>query len=395
MKKVALLIESSRSYGRGVLEGIAAYVRTHRNWSLRHQEMSIDAEPPTWLSDWQGDGILARIETKKMVKAIRELGIPTVDVRCTTQINGVPRINVDDDRVVQLAINHLRDLGIRRFAFCGFAHVHYSVRRLQLFREHLRKDAIHAAVYESIVPKSSTTMEAELAGMLDDSGLTQWLQQLEKPVGLLASNDIRARQILQCCEDIGIAVPDDIAVIGVDNDEVICSLSRPSITSIQPDTQRIGYDAAAMLDRMMDGGSAPGDLTLIPPKEVIVRGSTDVVAIEDRLTATAYRHLREHACDGTPVNRIIDNLPLSRRSLERRIRGHFGRSPSELITEIRLKELKRLLEETDLPLKGISGLTGFSHNEHMTVFFRKQVGQPPGKYRKERKSIHDRSKQIQ
>ena len=388
MKQVALLIESSRSYGRGVLEGIAAYVRTHRHWSLRHQEMSIDAKPPAWLFDWQGDGILARVETKQMVTAIRTLGIPTVDVRCTKKIAGVPRINVDDDGVVQLAIDHLRNLGMRRFAFCGFAHVHYSIRRLQLFREHLAGDGFQPAVYESLVPKDSTTMEAELEGMLDNSALTRWLQQLEKPVGLLASNDIRARQVLQCCEDVGIAVPDDIAVIGVDNDEVICSLCRPNISSIELDTPKIGYDAAAMLDVMMDGGAPPAELTLVPPKQVIVRGSTDIIAIEDRLTAAAYRYLREHACDGITVDEIVNHVPLSRRSLERRIRTHFGRSPAELIAEIRLKELKRLLEETDLPLKEIAGLTGFSHNEHMAVFFRKHVGQPPGHYRKERKSVH-------
>lgn len=388
MKQVALLIESSRSYGRGLLEGVAAYVRTHRRWSLRHQEISINADPPDWLFDWQGDGILARIETEEMVAAIRTLGIPTVDVRSSKKLAGVPRITIDDERVVQLALDHLRERGVRRFAFCGFAGADYSVRRLRIFRDLLAADGFEPEVYESRGPVDSSTMEAELKGMLDSAGVTHWLRKLEKPVGLLASNDIRAQQVLQCCEDAGIAVPDDIAVVGVDNDEVICSLCQPNLSSIELNTQKIGYDAAAMLEHMMAGGASPTELTLVPPKQVIVRGSTDVIAIEDRTTAAAYRYLRDHACESISVDDVVRQVPLSRRSLERRIRQHFGRSPAELIAEIRLARIKQLLEETDFPLKKISGLTGFVHDEHMAVFFRKHVGQPPGQYRKKWQAVH-------
>jgi LacI family transcriptional regulator len=371
MKQVALLIESSRSYGRGLLEGVAAYVRTHRRWSLRHQEISINADPPDWLFDWQGDGILARIETEEMVAAIRTVGIPTVDVRSSKKLAGVPRITIDDQSVVQLALDHLRERGVRRFAFCGFAGADYSVRRLRIFRDLLAADGFEPEVYESRGPVDSSTMEAELKGMLDSAGVTHWLRKFEKPVGLLASNDIRAQQVLQCCEDAGIAVPDDIAVVGVDNDEVICSLCQPNLSSIELNTQKIGYDAAAMLEHMMAGGASPAELTLVPPKQVIVRGSTDVVAIEDRTTAAAYRYLRDHACESISVDDVVRQVPLSRRSLERR-----------------LARIKQLLEETDFPLKKISGLTGFFHDEHMAVFFRKHVGHPPGQYRKKWRAVH-------
>lgn len=137
MRNVALLIESSRSYGRGLLEGVAAYVRAHGRWSLRHQEMSIDADPPRWLHRWKGDGILARIESNRMVETIGALGIATVDLRCWKEIEGVPRINTDDKAVVRLAVDHLRERGLRRFAFCGFAAADYSVRRLAFFRDYL------------------------------------------------------------------------------------------------------------------------------------------------------------------------------------------------------------------------------------------------------------------
>ena len=224
--------------------------------------------------------------------------------------------------------------------------------------------------------------------MLDTEGVTAWLRSLEKPIGLMACNDIRAQQVLQCCEDAGIAVPDDVAVIGVDNDEVICGLCHPNLSSVDPNTRQIGYDAAALLDRMMAGGKVTDGEVLVPPNRVMVRGSTDVVAIEDRTVAAAYRFLRDHACEGITVEDVVKRVSLSRRSLERRMQVYFGRSPSELIAEVRVARIKQLLEETDFPLKKIAGLAGFVHDEHMAVFFRKQVGEPPGKYRKAWRAIH-------
>ena len=388
MKQVALLIESSRSYGRGLLEGIAAYVRIGGGWSLRHQEVSFDVATPAWLRDWEGDGILSRIESEEMVEVVQALGIPTLDLRCWKGIPGVPQINTDDEAVVRMAIDHLRHQGLRRFAFCGFAGADYSVRRLGWFRKLLEHEDASPAFYESRGSRRPSTTGQEAKGMLDTEGVTAWLKSLEKPVGLVACNDIRAQQILQCCEDAGIAVPDDIAVIGVDNDEVICALCHPNLSSVDPNTRQIGYDAAALLDRMMGGEAAPKGELLLPPNRVIVRGSTDVVAIEDRTVAAAYRFLREHACEGITVEDVVKTVPLSRRSLERRMRQYFGHSPSELIAELRVARIKQLLEETNFPLKKIAGLAGFAHDEHMAVFFRNQVGEPPGKYRKAWRAIH-------
>ena len=388
MKHVALLIESSRSYGRGLLEGIAAYVRFGGGWSLRHQEMSFDAVTPRWLRHWKGDGILARIETAEMASTIQALGIPAVDLRCWKGIPGVPQINTDDEAVVRMAMDHLRHQGLRRFAFCGFAGADYSVRRLGWFRKLLESDQSQVAVYESRGSRHPTTIGQESKGMLDTEGVTAWLMSLEKPIGLMACNDIRAQQVLQCCEDAGIAVPDDVAVIGVDNDEVICGLCHPNLSSVDPNTRQIGYDAAALLDRMMAGGKVTDGEVLVPPNRVMVRGSTDVVAIEDRTVAAAYRFLRDHACEGITVEDVVKRVSLSRRSLERRMQVYFGRSPSELIAEVRVARIKQLLEETDFPLKKIAGLAGFVHDEHMAVFFRKQVGEPPGKYRKAWRAIH-------
>jgi LacI family transcriptional regulator len=224
IRRVALLIESSRSYGRGLLRGIAQYVRTHETWSLRHQELSMDANAPLWLRDWDGDGILARIESRKTADIIRTLGIPTVDLRSSHEFPGIPRVDTNDHEVVRLAVEHLHDCGFRRFAFCGFRGANYSVKRLALFQDCVRELGQHAEFYESPGLRRSTTTGAEVKGMLDESGVARWIQGLKKPVGLMACNDIRAQQVLEVCKRSEVAVPDEVAVVGVDNDDVICPL---------------------------------------------------------------------------------------------------------------------------------------------------------------------------
>ena len=381
MRRVALLIESSRSYGRGLLRGIAQYVRTHENWSLRHQELSIDASPPLWLRDWDGNGILARIETLKMADVIRSLGIPTVDLRSSHKVAGIPRVDTNDRAVVRLAVDHLRDRGFRRFAFCGFQRTDYSVRRLTFFLERVRGLGLDAEVYESPGARRPTTAGAELRGMLDETGVGRWLCGLEKPVGLMACNDIRAQQVLDACKRADVDVPDEVAVIGVDNDDVICPLCDPPLSSVEPDTERIGYEAASLLESMMNKETHPAGTTLIPPSGVVTRRSTNILPVEDRVAASAYRFIREHACEGISVSDVLQAVSVSRRSLERRLRHHFHRTPLQLIAEFKLQRIKRLLQETDYTLERISRLTGFNYVEHMAVVFKHKTGLPPGKYR--------------
>jgi LacI family transcriptional regulator len=181
---------------------------------------------------------------------------------------------------------------------------------------------------------------------------------------------------------MGVAVPDEVAVLGVDNDEVLCDLADPPLSSIIPDTRRIGYEAASCLDRMMRGEPSPGPATVIPPLGVVTRRSTDVLAVEDRTLSRAARFIREHACEGIAVEDVLAAIPLSRSVFERRFLKVFGRTPKAEIVRMQLQRVMQLLAETDLPLKQIADRAGFEHAEYMSAAFKKRTGLTPGQYRR-------------
>jgi LacI family transcriptional regulator len=217
--------------------------------------------------------------------------------------------------------------------------------------------------------------------------VAQWIQSLPKPLGLMACNDFRGIQALDACRRAGIAVPEEVAVIGVDNEELVCTLAYPPLSSVVPDARRIGYEAAALLDRLMRGEPEPATPLSIPPAEVVTRLSTDVNAITDPEVAAAMRFIREHACEGIGVHDILCQVPVSRSVLQRRFRRLLGRSIHAVIAGVRLRHAKQLLVETDLPLAAIAKRTGFSHVEYLCAAFRQSVGSPPGAYRREHAQV--------
>ncbi len=172
-----------------------------------------------------------------------------------------------------------------------------------------------------------------------------------------------------------------MAVLGVDNDEILCDLAEPPLSSVVPNTRRIGYEAAAMLTRLMAGEPAPPGAILIEPLAVVTRQSTDILAVGDRDVATAIRYIREHACEGISVNDVLAEVPLSRSVLERRFTRILGHSPKEEISRVRLRRIKQLLAETDLQLARIASMTGFEHSEYLSVMFKSKTGETPGEYR--------------
>jgi len=195
-----------------------------------------------------------------------------------------------------------------------------------------------------------------------------------------------AHQILSACTECGIAVPDEVAVIGVDNDEVLCELSNPPLTSIDPNAQEIGYEMAALLHRIIIGEDPLAGTVRIRPRGVVVRQSTEVTAIADSDTATAVHYIRKHACDGIGVEDVLRNVQLSRSTLDRRFARFVGHSPREEITRVRLQRVKELLITTDFTLVKIAELSGFEYVEYMCDLFKRTTGRTPGQFRKEPQS---------
>lgn len=377
-RRVALLVESSRSYGRGLLRGIAEYARVHDSWSVTLDDRGLWEETPAWFRGWSGDGVIARADPRRVGRRVTALGAPVVYVRGAYSSPLLPLVDTDEEQTVRLAFDHLAERGFREFAFCGFVGVDYSDFRTLLFTR-LAGGRCH--VYHPPAWSRGPTAELERANLSFQKHLAGWLKGLPKPVGVMACNDIRGQQVLDACRDAGVAVPDEVAVVGVDNDELLCDLCTPALSSVVPDTRRIGYEAAALLDRLMAGGPPPAAVVRVPPLGVVTRRSTDVLAVDNPEVAAAARFIRDHFCEGITVRDVLAHVGCSRSTLERGFARAVGRTPKAEIIRLRLERVKQLLAGTDYPLARVAVMTGFEYPEYLSVVFRREIGQTPGQYR--------------
>jgi len=383
-KRVALIIETSNEYARGLLHGIRAYIRAHEHWDIDLDERR-RGEATAWLDDFKGDGVIARIENAAIAAEVLKCGLPCVDVSAARQVPGIPWVETDDSEIARLAFEHLKERGLRNFAYCGDDHYNWSAWRRDRFTQ-LVHDAgcdcsIFPAPHHPTSPSPHRHSSPSLAHEQELQSLTKWVAALPRPVGVMACYDIRGRQVLAACRAANRAVPDEIAVIGCDNDELLCDLSVPPLSSVAPDTDSTGYMAAQLLDRMMAGEKIPPTAHLLKPLGVVPRLSTDTLAITDPEMAQAVRFIRTHACQGINVADVLNHVSMSRRVFENEFKRLFGRMPHEEIVRTRIQRVKELLTQTDLPLYAIAQRTGFKHVEYMSVVFKKKVGLPPSEFR--------------
>lgn len=380
-RSVALLVETSNAYARGLLDGIIAYQREHELWSIYVGEQERGAVPPSWLKNWKGDGIIARIETDAIATAVRRTKVPMVDVSAARRVPGIPWVETDDRAIARLAARHLIDRGFRALAYCGEPQFNWSRWRQQQFTT-----AAEDAGCECHVFDGKSRQDKDYSWMRERRRLTSWVDALPKPVGVMACYDFKGQQLLDVCRERDIAVPEQVAVVGVDNDARLCRLCTPPLSSVIPDTHRTGYEAAQILDRVMQGERVGNDGLLIPPLGVAERQSTDVYAIDDDDIVTALRYIREHACEGITVADVLRMVPLSRRMLEHRFQKLVRRTPHAEIIRIRMERADRLLRETELSLAEIAKRAGFADANYLSVAFKKYTGIAPRDYRKEHRT---------
>lgn len=383
--KIALLIESSRAYGRGLLRGVASYLHTHQHWSVYVQSRSPEDAVPPWLDGWEGDGIIARVESREMEAVLLRTGLPCVDVRGAFDLD-MPLVETNEHSTCRLAFEHLSGCGFRHFAFCGFEGANYSERRLRYFRELVEAAGNSFASYQSPLPRRPGAelmlSSREQLALLSTDSLAGWLQGLPKPVGLFACNDVCGQQVLNACRELDVAVPEQIAVLGVDNDTVHCELAEPPLSSIQLNAKQIGSVAASLLDDMIEGRVSPPAKTFIDAAGVVVRQSTDIIAVDDPVVAKALRFIRQNAHLSISVEDVVGAAGVSRRQLERRFHQTLDRTPNDEIQRVRLRRVKRLLVTTELSLNDIAGKVGFEYPEYLSTVFKKAVGKSPMAFRK-------------
>lgn len=307
---------------------------------------------------------------------LAKAGIPLVDLNDCNEPMGAPRIVSDDRAVGSLAADHMLERGFKHFAFCGFGDQVWSLGRREGFTQRLTERGHSCDLWESPwVGPQARSWERE------QTQIARWLQSLRLPVGLMACNDMRGQHVLDACQRLDRAVPEEVAVVGVDDDAVLCNLCHPPLSSVVPNAERVGFEAAALLDRLMSGGQAPAPLQLIEPVGVRTRQSTDVLAIDDPGVAATLRFIRERAFQGCSMKDVIRRAAMSRSVLERKFRHYLGHSPQAEIRLIQLKRVKELLADSDLPLNEIAALAGYTHPEYMSVVFKRATKQTPGQYR--------------
>ncbi len=376
-RKVALLIETSNSYGRELLHGVRSWVRENGSWSIRLSEHGRGAGIPSWLRHWQGDGIIARVESSRVASALRAVRVPVVDVAAALPEPVFPRVVTDSRAVTGLAAAHLRDRGLRHFGYCGDEQFYWSSQRGRFFADHVH--AMGGTISFFAQPAERWDLhnaDREL------KAIGRWLQALPKPAGVLACYDVRGRQVLEACQEVNLAVPDEVAVIGVHNDDLLCDLCDPPLSSVIPNARRTGYEAAALLARLMAGHRVPLETRFVEPLGVESRQSTDVLAVADPKLAAALRFIRERVGARVSVADVLRAVPMSRTLLEQKFRHFLGRTPHEYIQMVRNERVKALLTTTDLSIGVIAERTGYEHIEYLSVSFRRATKLSPSDYRK-------------
>jgi LacI family transcriptional regulator len=377
---VALLIETSREYARGLLRGVARYLQEHSRWSVYFEPHGLDSPPPPWLPTWKGDGILVRINNRQMADAILNTGIPAVDLRGALPSLGIPFIGVDNVPVSQLGFEHLQNCGLRNFAFCGTPRGENPNQdlRCDYFVEIVQQAGRECHVYCGDASRGGRPSWEE-----QQQELVGWLKTLPMPVGVMTCHDDRGQQVLDACRRAGLAVPDQVAVLGVDNDPNLCNLCNPPLSSIDVNPARIGYEAAVLLDRLMAGAKPPTEPCLLgPPRGIAARHSTDLLWVDDEEVAATIRYIREHACEGITVRDVLNQTSDSPSALEKRVKKTLGRTIKAEISRVRLARAKLLLTETNWPVAKIAGRCGFGEPKYFSAVFHKTIGMKAIDYRR-------------
>ena len=379
IRKVILLIDTARGYGRGLLRGIAKYSDLHGPWIFYwkapfYRESGAQQVTLSRLKKLDADGIIMR-EQKKF-EEILAMGLPTVVSPYSRQFSGLPNIIPDDGAIAKMAAEHLFNCGLRYFAYCGFEDMFAVRNRGEIFCKMVTDAGFQAYVYKE--PKSRARRQWEV----EQNTMAEWLRSLPKPVGIMACNDDRGRQVIEACKIAALHVPEEAAIIGVDNDDLVCSLSHPPLSSIVLNFERSGYEAAELLDELMAGKKPENQTIVVKPTHVIARQSTDVLAIQDKDVARAVRFIRQRAKEAIQVDDVVRVAAVSRRGLERRFRIVLNRSVLDEIRRVHIELVTRMLIETNLSVTQIASSLGYTGVAHIGRYFRREKGVSLLEYRK-------------
>ncbi len=377
---ITLLFNANKVYDRQVIEGIGNYLQvTKVNWDVYLEEDFLTRLER--IDDWSGDGIIADFDDANIREALQHTDKPVIGVGGSytnpEDYPSVPYVATDNDAVIREAYQHLKSKGLERFAFYGLpadtSHRWAHERELALQR-HTEADGYACHVYRGIQTTPDTWQYAM-------NRLADWVQGLPKPIGIVAVTDSRARHLLQACEQTGIAVPDKVSVIGIDDDDIARFLSRVGLSSVTQGCVDMGYKAAKLLHKRLTRETETLPRVLVPPAGVVGRQSTDYKALTDPYVIQAMQFIRQNATRGIKVEQVTDYVGISRSNLEQRFLEECNHTVHLAIHNEKLQRACKLLTETDMPTKEVAALCGYPSLQYMYAIFKKHFDQTPTQYR--------------
>ncbi|BBM66093.1 XylR family transcriptional regulator [Vibrio alfacsensis] len=391
--RITLLFNANKIYDRQVIKGIGEYLQASQcDWDIY-----LEDDFTTHLENfkqWKGDGVIADLDNPEIEELLRSSDIPVVGVGGSyadeSQYPNFPYIATDNHGLVNLAFQHLKDKGLENFAFYGFSDdkgKRWARERAYAFQDIVKKEGYQGSVFRG----GDTSPET---WQYDMNRLSDWLQMLPTPIGIIAATDSRARHLLQACDHLNIMVPDKVSIIGIDNEELTRYLSRVSLTSVGHGCKEMGYRAAKMLHSLLKKARTETlsenkkySRVLVPPTKVFARHSTDFQALRDPYVIQAMHYIRHNACKGIKVDQVLTYVGISRSNMETRFKEERGHSIHNEIHNAKLQRACTLLCTTSLPIVEIAEVCGYPSLQYMYTVFKKNLSQTPKEYRDEKKNV--------
>ena len=370
--RVGIWVDTTTRAGQDIVQGILSYVRANTTWRISLPELVRTNEERNQRP--AGDGVLVQLNDAVQADRAAQLGVPAINVNGEFAAEGIPSVSTDYQAVAQLALDHFVSLGFRRVAVGCWMGKPTGQNIAKCCASLAKASDIDVGIIEC---------DSDRAWEETRDSVVVWVQRLPEKTAILATDDSLGQLILDACCAAGRQVPSDLAVLGVGNDELICGIAEPPMSSIELDNRRTGYEAARRLHQMLERGIRGNGGLRIPPIQIVARRSTDQMVVDDPEVGAAARFIREHALDGIKVADVLSAVPLSRRVLETRFRNQFGRTLHQEILSVQLENIKELLRSTDLSMFQIASRSGFRHVEYMSVVFKREIGTTPSEYRRQ------------
>lgn len=385
-KKVAVVVPW-HGYGQHILLGVSKFVHEHPEWVLH----LIQSDSPMLAEDirqWNPDGIISGLLDTPTGVAEYRYKRPWVSVLVQPDDPDAVFVTVDEDAIGRMAAKYYLDRRFTNFAFLGNSEHEFSVQRGEAFEYALNEQGFDCSML--LYPTKVHGMELRKQRSIVQRK-AKWLESLPKPIAVFACDDWEAFQFIQFCRQQGVRVPEDVAVIGVGNDELLCNISNPPMSSIRSPEERVGYDAAVLLDRILKGQTVETKCFL-PPSGMVSRQSSDVMQVGDPVVAKALAFIQEHISEPIKVEDLLGHVYISRTLLERKFRTELGRTPLVEIRRQRIRRARQLLADTGMSIAEIAEACGFSSDIRLSTVFKELTGQSPSAFRKAVKvpsSVHE------